>query len=268
MEIEFILFGCYLLLGCFAGFASGLLGIGGGLLVIPTLIFIFTHFQIVLPTQLVHTAIATSLACSIITLSLALRTHWRHHAIHWSLFKKMTPGIVIGASFIAPTILLWINPDYLVMGFGVFCMLAAVQMFLSRKQAEKPEKIPSKIILFLLSLISGTISTLLGIAGGTITGTILHYFHVNMHKIVGTSAAIGVALAISATMGLMFVGYNQPGLPAWSTGFIYWPAFLGIALPSLLMAPLGAKLTHKLPVLMLRKLFAGLLLVIGVKMLV
>lgn len=261
------LFSLYLLLGCFASFLSGLLGVGGGLLIVPALLFIFTQLHVVATPQLMHVVIGTSLATSIINLLFAVKAHHSQGAVRWKVFYTMSPGVIVGALLLGPYIMKLISGDYLKIIFGIFCLIFATQIILSRKKVAAPENLPNKPTMFLLGLCTGSISTLLGIAGGTMTGTILNYFHMDMRKVVGTTAAICLALSISGTIGLMVVGYHQPGLPTWSSGYIYWPALLGIAFPSLFMTSLGVTLAHKLPVYILRNLFAGLIFIIGLKML-
>jgi len=257
----------YILLGCLASFLSGLLGIGGGLLVVPALFFIFTHFQIIPTPQLMHVVIGTSLATSIINLLFSVRAHQNQGAVCWPVFAAMSPGVIIGALLLGPSIMKITPGDILKIIFGLFCLISAAQIIFRKKNIITQENLPNKTSMFLLGLGTGSISTLLGIAGGMITGTILHYCHMDMRKIVGTSSAICLVLAISGTIGMMVIGYHQAGLPKWTTGFIYWPAFLGITLPSLFITALGANLAHKLPVNILKNIFAILVFMIGLKML-
>lgn len=262
-----MLFLLYLLLGCFASFLSGLLGIGGGLLVVPALFFVFTQFQVIPTPQLMHVVIGTSLATSIINLIFSVTAHQRQGAVRWSVFVAMAPGVIAGALLIGPVIMKITSGDALKIIFGVFCLISAAQMIFRKKNIAAQENLPSKTIMILLGLVTGSVSSLLGIAGGMMTGTILNYCRMDMRKIVGTTSAICLVLSISGTIGMMVVGYHQPNLPKWTTGFIYWPAFLGIVLPSLLITSLGANLAHKLPVNILKNIFAVLVFVIGLKML-
>jgi len=258
----------YLLLGCISGFLSGLLGVGGGLILVPALLFIFSMLDVIPNNQLMHLSIGTSLACSIVNLIFSVRIHDRNQAIRWPIFFAMAPGVLVGALFLGPRILLMINSDYLKIGFGLFCLLIGIQMiFASKRDMVFQEKLPNNIVISFLGLCIGSISTLLGVAGGVMIGTLLHSFHMDIRNVIGTTAAICIVIAVAGTIGLIFVGYHQPNLPKWSSGFIYWPAFLGIVLPSPFVTPTGAALSHRLPKKMLRVLFAGLVLMIGLRML-
>lgn len=254
-------------MGCFASFLSGLLGIGGGLLVVPALFFVFTQFHVIPTPELMHVVIGTSLATSVINLIFSVTAHQRQGAVRWPVFVAMSPGVIAGALLIGPSIMKITPGDVLKIIFGVFCLISAAQMIFRKKNVSDQENLPGKTKLFLLGLTTGSVSSLLGIAGGMMTGTILNYCHMDMRKVVGTTSAICLVLSVSGTIGMMVVGYHEPDLPKWTTGFIYWPAFFGIVLPSLFITSLGATLAHKLPVPVLKNIFAVLVFVIGLKML-
>jgi uncharacterized membrane protein YfcA len=263
-----ILFGLYFLLGCFASLLSGLLGVGGGLIIVPTLIYLYSTYHIVFPEQVMHLTIGTSLACSVVNLISSVRVHHKKQAIRWPLFKTMSLGVVLGALLLGPSIVHVVSSNFLKILFGLFCICSAINMGIRKKNNPlQQEMIPSKIVLFFWGLMTGGISTILGIAGGVFTGSFFHYCKINMREIIGTTAAICLLLSVSGSTGLMLVGFHQPNLPLYSTGYIYWPAFIMISLPSFWMAPIGASLAHRLPVSILRKLFACLILVVGIKIL-
>jgi uncharacterized membrane protein YfcA len=261
-----ILFTAYLLTGILSSFLSGLLGIGGGLIIVPALTYIFSYFDVIPSDSLMHIVIATSMAGAITNLAFSLSSHYRQNNIDWRTVKIFSPGIIIGSLFIGPLIMLVLSSSHLQVIFGLSCLYFGLQMFFSGQKANAEEKLPSRSTLFSLGLGAGTLSTLVGISGGTIIGTILNYYHMNMRKVIGTTTAIAFILTITGTIGLLVVGYQAKISLPWCTGFIYWPAVLGIALASPLFAPIGVKLGHKLPTDTLRKLFAFLMLLVGIKM--
>lgn len=262
-----MIFFSYLILGCLAAFLSGLLGIGGGMVLVPGLAFIFSTFDVTNHSQLMHISIGTSLASSIVNLIISTRTHHLRSAVKWPIFKAMSLGVFIGALLLGPMVMLMMNEAYLQISFGIFCLFIFMQLTFLGKKRVAEENLPSNITLSFLGLLIGGISTVLGIAGGAMVGAMLHHYHVDARKVVGTSASVSIVIAISGTLGLLLASHSQPDLPKYSTGYIYWPAFLAVILPSILVTPLGAVLAHKLPVTILKKLFGGLILIIGLKML-
>lgn len=257
----------YLLLGCAASFISGLLGVGGGLILVPGLVFIFTLINLAPSDQLMQLSIGTSLAGSIINLLIAVRTHQRNHTIIWPLFITMTPSLLLGALLLGPALMIVIRVDYLKILFGLFCSFVSIHMLVGKENPNKHKAYPNKKMLSVLGISIGSLSTVLGIAGGVMISTALHHYGIDARKVIGTTSAICIVIAIAGTIGLLFVGYHQPNLPAYTTGYIYWPALLGIAVTSPFITPLGAKLVYKLPTSILKKIFSCLILVIGLKML-
>lgn len=262
-----IIAGLYLLLGCFASFLSGLLGLGGGLIIVPALMTIFAVFHVVNPQQLMHLAIGTSLACSVVNLISSVKAHHEKKAVNGFVFSVMFPGIMIGALFIGPLIVHVVSSHFLKNLFGIFCLFSAGNMIFGKKSIETQVKFPAKFIMMSWGLLTGALSTMLGIAGGVFTGMFLHYCKMNMRDIIGTTSVICLSLALCGSIGLLFVGWHQANLPRYSTGYIYWPAWLLISLPSLIITPFGAKLAHQLPIEWLKKLFAGVVLIVGLNLL-
>lgn len=255
-----------LFMGCFVAFLSGLFGIGGGLIIVPALVLIYSQLHIVNPDQIMHLSIGTSLASSIVPLIFSIKAHHQRKSVRWEVVKQWAPGLIVGAMLIGPAIVLLMSSQYLKILFGLFCFIIAAEMIFGSKKENNREKLPGKIGMALCGLFTGFLSSMLGIAGGAITGAILNHFKMDLLKAIGTAAAISLVLATSGSIGLMFAGYHQPGLPVWSTGFIYWPALLGIVLLSPIATPLGVTFAHKLPIHILKKSFAVLLVVIGTKM--
>ncbi len=254
----------YLLLGAFAGLVAGLLGVGGGLIIVPVLVFIFTD-QGMADHLIVHMAIGTSLATIVFTSISSVRAHHQHGAVLWPVFWQLTPGILIGA-WLGALFADVLAADQLRRFFGVFELLVAIQM--SFNIIPKPHwQLPNRVGMVTAGGVIGAISAIVGIGGGTMTVPFLVWCNVAMRKAVATSSACGLPIAIAGASGFVFTGWNAAGLPAYSSGFVYWPAFIGIVIASILFAPLGARLAHRLPSAQLKRIFAVLLYILGLRML-
>jgi uncharacterized membrane protein YfcA len=260
MEIWII----YLLFGAFAGLTAGLLGVGGGLIIVPVLAWIFNSYGFS-QNIIMHLAVGTSLATIIFTSISSIIAHHKHQAVLWQIVYKLTPGIIAGA-WAGAAIADFLPTRSMKIFFGLFELFVALQMTLNIKP--KPHRqLPATPAMGLAGGIIGSISSIIGIGGGTLTVPFLVWCNITMHKAVATSAACGLPIAIAGTIGYVIAGLNENNLPTNSTGYIYWPALLGITTTSILFAPLGAKLAHKLPVNKLKHIFAILLFTLAFKML-
>jgi uncharacterized membrane protein YfcA len=260
--VETLLF--YLGLGTFAGVMAGLLGVGGGLIIVPALVWIF-HLQHVSDTVIMHLAIGTSLASIVVTSISSVRAHHQHGAVLWPVFWSLTPGIVVGAlggAKIAGAL----PSATLRIVFGVFVLLMAAQMAFGAKPAPQRE-LPGMPGMLTAGGVIGVVSAIVGIGGGSLTVPFLTWCNTSIRNAVATSAACGLPIAITGAVGFMVNGWHEADLPAWSAGYVYGPATLGIAVASMLSAPLGARLAHTLPTDILKKIFAGFLAIVGTKML-
>ena len=260
MEVVII----YLLLGAFAGLVAGLLGVGGGLIIVPVLVFIFTG-QGVAEHLIVHLAVGTSLATIVFTSISSVRAHHQHGAVLWPVFWQLTPGIVIGA-WLGALFADVLASDQLRRFFGVFELLVAIQMTFNVKP--RPHRqLPGRAGMVGAGSVIGAISAIVGIGGGTMTVPFLVWCNVAMRKAVATSSACGLPIAVAGATGFIVTGWNAVELPAYSSGYVYWPAFAGIEIASILSAPLGARLAHRLPAAQLKRIFAVLLYILGLRML-
>lgn len=256
----------YLLLGAVTGLFAGLFGIGGGLIVVPALIFIFSA-QGFSAESLMHLAIGTSLATIVLTALSSIYTHHRHQAVNWVVFARLAPGIVVGTAAGA-----WfadqIGNGALRYVFATFMFLVAVQMALGiSPRARAPRGLPTNAVTFAAGSGIGAMSALVGIGGGTLTTPFLLSRGTGIREAIATSAACGLPIAITGTIGYVIAGLDQAGLPPSATGYVYWPAVLATALASVCTAPLGAYLTHRLPVPLLKRLFALLLAAVAIRLL-
>ena len=254
----------YLGLGLIAGLLAGLLGVGGGIVIVPMLVFMFTWQKLPAP-YIQHLALGTSLATIVVTSCASVRAHHAHQAVNWQVFRRITPGIVIG-TLLGSWVAAQLSTPFLKGFFICFTYYVAAQMLLDIRP--KPNRqLPGRAGLSLVGGGIGVISSLVGIGGGSMSVPFLTWCNVKMHNAIGTSAAIGFPIALSGAIGYVANGLTVRGLPPYSVGFVYLPAFIGIATASFCTAPLGARLAHRLPVSRLKKIFALLLLIIGTKML-
>ncbi len=257
-------FGLYLALGAFAGTLAGLFGIGGGLVIVPVLIFSF-GLQGISTEIAAHMAVGTSLATIVFTSLSSIRSHHLHAAVRWDIFKPMTGGIVVGALVGAWTASLLSGPA-LELIIGIFVILVAVKMILEVNP--KPGRVvPGFAGLGAAGGGIGWASAIFGIGGGTLTVPYLSWCNVNMQQAVGTSAACGLPIAIAGALGNIWTGWENPELPELSFGFIYLPALFGIILTSVLFARVGANLAHRLNARLLKRIFAIMLILVGIRFL-
>lgn len=245
-----------LLMGAGGGFAAGLLGIGGGMVLVPFITMIFTA-KGVAPSLVVHMAIATSLATIMFTSLSSVRAHHRHGAVQWRIVALLAPGIVIG-SWIGPWIGKQMNTSALSLLFAVFVAFSAAQMLRNGKPSAGRE-LPGTAGMFAAGGVIGTVAGLVGAGGGFISVPFMAWCNVRIHQAVATSAALGFPIALSGTLSNIYFGWAEPGLPRYSLGFIYVPALAVIVAASVTMAPLGARTAHKMDVAALRRAFAVVL---------
>lgn len=257
----------YLAAGAVAGLIAGLFGVGGGLIVVPVLVSVFSWHEFA-SQHLMQLALGTSLATIIATSSSSILAHYRRGSVRWDLFWRLVPGIACGA-WLGAGLAKLLPSQNLQWLFGIAeCGLGAYMWF---KPAAVEHAAPAKPWPIwqgpLAGSFIGSISALAGIGGGTVTVPYLSRTGVRMTQAVGTSAACGLPIALVGCLSYIIWGWHQPALPAWSSGYVYWPAALAIASMSFLLAPAGARLAHRLPDAVLKKAFAGLLLLLGLKML-
>lgn len=254
----------YLLLGIVTGFLAGLFGIGGGAVMVPALTVMFAA-QGFAPDYVVHLALGTSMATIIPTSLSSLRAHHRHGAVLWPAVRALAPGILLG-TFAATFLASGLSPRPLAIFFCLFMSYVAAQMILNRKPSPS-RQLPGPVGMSAVGGGIGAVSALVAIGGGTLTVPFLSWCNVRLQTAIGTSAAVGLPIALAGASGYLINGWGTPGLPANSLGFIYWPAVIAMAAASLFSAPIGARLAHRLPVAALKKLFAALIILLALQML-
>jgi uncharacterized membrane protein YfcA len=267
----------YLAIGAASGLLAGLFGVGGGVIVVPALILLFSHTgqtgqlgpitpgEIGMAAEWIpHLAIGTSLAAIVGTGAASTHAHHRRGAVRWDLVARLAPGIILGALFGAA--LAGVMPElWLKRIFAVFLTYVGARMLIPRK-AHRDGTLPGSAGMWTAGGGIGTLSALVGIGGGTLTVPFLSNRGIDMRNAVGTSAACGLPIAIAGAIGFMIVGWGREGLPSGSSGFIYWPAVGAILLASMPTAPLGAHLAHSLPVPLLTRLFGVFLLLVALRL--
>jgi uncharacterized membrane protein YfcA len=253
----------FFVLGSVAGLTAGLFGVGGGLVIVPTLLWVFSSRGMD-QSIVMHLAVGTSLATIVITSLSSMYAHNKRKAIRWRLFYALTPGIVIGAWLGAATADI-LSTIWLQRVFAMFAMLVALHLVLDFDFGKRSD-VPGRAGMALAGTIIGMISSVVGIGGGSMTVPYLHWNGVNIRHAVATSSACGLPIALAGTIGFVVAGWDEAALPAGSSGYVYWSAMPWIVIASVIFAPVGASLAHSLSSRILRRLFAMLMFVVGIKL--
>lgn len=264
MTLSWLAWLSFPLLGIFAGFIAGLFGVGGGLMLVPLLFMMFSA-QGVAEAHLMHLALGTSMATIVFTSISSMRAHHGHGAVRWDIVKSMAPGLMLGTlggTFIASSI----PTRPLGIVFTVIVYYAALQMSLGFTPPAS-HRLPRRAGLFLAGMVIGCISSLVSAGGGFMSVPFMLWCNVAVHQAVGTSSALGFPIAVAGAIGYILSGWNTPGLPPGSLGYIYLPALAGVVIMSIATAPLGARLAHRLPVKQLKRAFGAFLALLATKML-
>jgi uncharacterized membrane protein YfcA len=254
----------YLLMGLFVGFFAGLLGIGGGLILVTLMVYLFT-LQGFPADRLLHLALGTSIASIIFTSLSSLRAHHKHGAVRWDILRMAVPGLVVG-TLLGTVVADLLQSKYLAIFFVIFVYYSAAQMFANVKP--KPTRqLPGTAGMIAVSLVIGVVSSLVGVGGGVMTIPLMNLCNVPMRQAIGTSAALGLPIAVAGTAGFIATGWGKDHLPALSVGYVYLPALVGIVIGTFITVPWGARMAHSMPVTRLTKIFAVILFIMATKML-
>ena len=253
-----------LIMGAVIGFLAGLLGLGGGMTMVPLLTLAFTH-QGFASDHVVHMAIATATATILFTSVASVREHQRHRAIVWPVVVGMAPGMILG-SLAGAQVVGKMSTPVLSAFFGAFVAAAATNLLLDRKPKATRE-LPGRVGLTAVGGGIGLISSMVGAGGAFLSVPFMTACNVNMRSCVATSAALGMPVAVAGTIGYVLAGLGQPGLPPHTIGYVYVPALLAIVAASVISAPMGARAAHRWPVNRLKRAFALVLYVLGTYML-
>ncbi|MFO1331738.1 MAG: sulfite exporter TauE/SafE family protein [Rubrivivax sp.] len=265
MNLEWPLILELALLGLGTGFLAGLLGIGGGMIMVPFITLIMGQ-RGVAPDLAVKIAIATSMATIVFTSISSVRAHHKRGAVRWRLVGGLAPGIVAGSLVGSLGVFALLKGSALAIVFALFVGFSATQMFLDRKPAPT-RQMPGTAGQFAAGGGIGFLSGLVGAGGGFISVPFMTWCNVPIHNAVATSAALGFPIAAANVAGYVIGGAGVAGLPAGSMGYIWLPALVLIASCSVFTAPLGAKAAHSLPVAKLKRVFASVLYLLAAYML-
>lgn len=254
--LEWQLIAELLLLGCFTGFLAGLLGVGGGMLMVPfmTLLLTLKGFPV---EHIVKMAVATSLATIVFTSVSSVRAHHARGAVRWDIARLLTPGIVLG-SLLGAQVAKLLPSNVLALFFAAFVGVSATQMLFDRKPRASRALPGTPGMLGMGGLIGG-VSALVGAGGAFISVPFMTACNVVIHQSVATAAALGFPIALAGTVGYIVAGWSLPDMPAGTLGFLYLPALFVVSLASVSTAPLGARAAHRLNVRQLKRVFSVLL---------
>lgn len=249
-------------IGVFAGFCAGLLGISGGVITVPLLTLLFSNLGFP-KSEVIYYAIGTSFAATVFSALSSTLAYHRRGSVDWSIFRTFLPGIIVG-SILGAIISQFLSGNLLTKLFGIFEFCLGCY-FLFAYHAEIATKIPSKRSLRTLSVFIGTVSNILGIGGGTFVAPTLMAFHLPTQRAIGTSSATGLVISFLGAICYLIYGIEEVSHP-YSIGYLYIPAFIMISVLTFFCAPLGTRVAHLISTNKLRKIFAIVLIVIGVVM--
>jgi len=254
----------YTLMGLFVGFFAGLLGIGGGLILVTLMVYLFT-LQGFPADRLLHLALGTSITSIVFTSVSSLRAHHKHRAVRWDIVRVAVPGLVAG-TLLGTVVADLLQSKYLAIFFVIFVYYSAVQMFANVK-SKPTRQLPGKAGMTVTCIGIGIVSSLVGVGGGVMTIPLMSLCNVPMRQAIGTSAALGLPIAIAGAAGFIATGWGKDHLPAFSIGYVYVPALVGIVIGTFVTVPWGARMAHSMPVTRLTRIFAVILFILATKML-
>ncbi len=257
------IFSYCLLFGCLAGLLAGLFGIGGGVVLVPFFLWLLPAMGVV-DQKLMVIAIATSLATIILTSIAAVAAQQRLKAIKWDVVYRLAPGILIGA-MLGAVVADFMPRKHLQLVFAVYLIYVGFQMALQFKSEVKPSA-KGNLFYVIAGFLIGLVAAVLGVGGGTLTVPVLVGGGMLMANAVAVSSACGLPIAIAGTLSYGYLGWQQTNMADGFLGYVYLPAFAGIIVTSLITAPLGAKLVHRLPTRLMKRFFSILVFTVAAKL--
>lgn len=250
--------------GASAGFLAGLFGIGGGTVIVPIMVWLLGYWGIG-GEYVQHLAIGTSFAVMVFTtFSGALAQH-RRGAIRWEIVRNMSPMMVLGG-ILGSMVARYIPAAHLQLVFTVFIYALSVQLLLGFSPKPR-ETMPGRAMMMGVGSGVGVLSSWVGIGGGTLSVPFLLYCRSTIHQATATSAGLAWPMSVSGAVGYLLAGWSVEGLPAGSIGFWYAPAAAILAMGTVLFAPIGVRVAHRLPAPVLKKAVGWLMFFIATQML-
>jgi uncharacterized membrane protein YfcA len=268
---HFLFLSSCLAIGAVSGFLGGLLGIGGGVVIVPALIIVFDLTGLIDSSQATVVAVATSLSCIVLTSLSAAITQARAGMVDWEIVRRWVLFLVLG-SFVAGSVADNLPNALFRTLIGSFLLFVAFVMLTSWRPSATRNR-PGRGLSALLGSAGGVVSGIAGIAGGNVIVPTLIYFNTPVHRATATSSTLGVPIALAGAIGYVVAGWNASAQPttegsySWMFGYVYLPAFIAIVCTAVLTAPLGVKTAHKVEAGKLRRIFGGLLIIVALRML-
>ena len=251
--------------GLLGGFIAGLLGVGGGIVIVPVLYFVLGGMGVDDSVRM-KIAVATSLATIVFTSLASARSHYRKGAVDFDLIKAWALPIFLGV-VTGTLIAAYVPGKVLTAVFAVTALLVAINMTLRASSPALASDFPHPAVKAGSGYLVGIISAMMGIGGGTLSVPILTAFNYDIRRAVGTASALGFVIAIPGTIGYVLAGWGAPGLPAGSVGYLNLFALVALIPLTMLIAPLGARTAHAIPKHILSYAFAAFLFATSVRML-
>lgn len=257
----------YFIMGGFAGLLAGMLGLGGGILIVPGLAVLFLHLHIA-PEFIMHMAAGTSLSIMVMTSAIAAFSHYKLGTVRLDILRRMLPGILLGV-VMGAVIAYFMDSSALMLLLAVFLLVISVIMFKNSFNGTVVSRdMPGQALLGGVSSVIGLFSGMLGIGSGSLTIPFLSRFGISMSQSASVSASCTFFVALVGSLSFIFTGWGNSSGLAYSTGYVYWPAFLMVSIASMVFAPLGAMLSKRLPGPILKRIFSVFLFFVAIKMLV
>jgi hypothetical protein len=252
-----------LLLGVVATFLAGLLGLGGGVLIIPGLVAIF-HAKGIAYSHLMHLALGSSLATVFFISLIAMRAHQKQIKIRWKIVGYMVPGLIAGSLF-GSWLASILATDWLMIIFGTFLAYVGLKFLFAKNGQDKGRPLSEPILLFFGAIV-GVLAALMGLGGGVFIVPMLKRYIAEMREVIALSTVCLVPVSFIATIAYMVLGWNKAGLPAHSFGYVYWPAVIPLVAMAMIFTPLGVKLVHRLPQQLIKYIFGAFICIISISM--